>query len=160
MCRMQNAARLHSQKRASCSESAVGLLPCSHQADIRMRSHRLLRPMITSLLLVAKMFDASWLSRFFLTSLMHVVSINSKYQVVSNLIVTVWCNLIKTQVWFNLITDLYHDQRRLDSCHVNFSTNQITLFSTHLGWNFCLQNLHRVEKTSKNTHKYSYICIK
>ena len=34
---------LHSQKRASCSKSAAGLLPCCHQADIRMRSHRLLR---------------------------------------------------------------------------------------------------------------------
>ena len=30
-------------KRASCSKSAAGLLPCCHQADIRMRSHRLLR---------------------------------------------------------------------------------------------------------------------
>ena len=30
-------------KVASCSKSAVGLLPCCHQADIRMRSHRLLR---------------------------------------------------------------------------------------------------------------------
>ena len=30
-------------KRASCSKSAVGLLPCGHQADIRTRSHRLLR---------------------------------------------------------------------------------------------------------------------
>ena len=34
---------LHSQKRASCSKSAPGLLPCSHQADIRMRLHCLLR---------------------------------------------------------------------------------------------------------------------
>ena len=51
-------------------------------------------------------------------------------------------------------------QRRLDSCHVNFSTNQIALFFTHLGWDFCLENLHRTEKTSKNIHKYSYICIK
>ena len=25
---------------------------------------------------------------------------------------------------------------------------------------FCLQNLHRVEKTSTKTHKYSNICIK
>ena len=34
---------LHSQKRASCITSAAGLLPCCHEADIRMRSHRLLR---------------------------------------------------------------------------------------------------------------------
>ena len=34
---------VHSQKRASCITSAAGLLPCCHQADIRMRSHRLLR---------------------------------------------------------------------------------------------------------------------
>ena len=34
---------LLSQKRASCSKSAAGLLLCSHQADIRMRSYRLLR---------------------------------------------------------------------------------------------------------------------
>ena len=27
----------------NCSKSAAGLLPCCHQADIRMRSHRLLR---------------------------------------------------------------------------------------------------------------------
>ena len=33
---------LHSQTRASCSKSAAGLLSCCHQADIRMRSHRLL----------------------------------------------------------------------------------------------------------------------
>ena len=35
--------KLHSQKRASCSKSIAGLLLCCHQADIRMRSHRLLR---------------------------------------------------------------------------------------------------------------------
>ena len=34
---------LHSQECASFSESAAGLLPCCHQADIRMRSHCLLR---------------------------------------------------------------------------------------------------------------------
>ena len=34
---------IHGQKRASCSKSAAGLLPCCRQADIRMRSHRLLR---------------------------------------------------------------------------------------------------------------------
>ena len=34
---------LHSKKRANCNKSAAGLLPCSHQDDIRMRSHRLLR---------------------------------------------------------------------------------------------------------------------
>ena len=34
---------LHNQKHAICSKSAAGLLPCCHQADIRMRSHRLLR---------------------------------------------------------------------------------------------------------------------
>ena len=34
---------IHSQKRASCSKSATGLLPCCHQADIRMCSHRLPR---------------------------------------------------------------------------------------------------------------------
>ena len=34
---------LHIQKHAICSKSAAGLLPCCHQADIRMRSHRLLR---------------------------------------------------------------------------------------------------------------------
>ena len=37
------ASPIHSQKSASCSKSAAGLLPCCHQADIRMRSHRLLR---------------------------------------------------------------------------------------------------------------------
>ena len=31
------------KKCASCSKSAAGLLPCCHQDDIRMRSHRLLR---------------------------------------------------------------------------------------------------------------------
>ena len=35
--------KVHSQKPASCSKSPAGLWPCSHQADIRMRSHRLLR---------------------------------------------------------------------------------------------------------------------
>ena len=34
---------LHRQKRASCTKSAADLLPCCHQADLRMRSHRLLR---------------------------------------------------------------------------------------------------------------------
>ena len=34
---------VHSQKRASYSKSAVGLLPCCHEATFRMRSHRLLR---------------------------------------------------------------------------------------------------------------------
>ena len=34
---------LPSQKLTSYSKSAADLLPCSHQADIRMRSHRLLR---------------------------------------------------------------------------------------------------------------------
>ena len=34
---------INGQKRASCIKSAAGLLPCSRQADIRMRSHRLLR---------------------------------------------------------------------------------------------------------------------
>ena len=34
--------QLHSQKCASCSKSAAGLLPCSHQADIRIRPHRML----------------------------------------------------------------------------------------------------------------------
>ena len=52
------------------------------------------------------------------------------------------------------------NQRRLDSYHVNFSTNQIALFFTHLGWDFCLENLQRTEKTFKNIHKYLYICIK
>ena len=36
-------ALVHSQKRANCSTSAAGLLPCCHQADIRMCSHRLHR---------------------------------------------------------------------------------------------------------------------
>ena len=36
------SSRLHRQKLASCSKSATGLSPCYHQADIRMRSHRLL----------------------------------------------------------------------------------------------------------------------
>ena len=31
------------EKCKSCSKSAAGLLPCSHQADIRMRSHCLLQ---------------------------------------------------------------------------------------------------------------------
>ena len=30
-------------KSVSYSKSVAGLLPCSHQADIKMRSHRLLR---------------------------------------------------------------------------------------------------------------------
>ena len=34
---------VHSHKRASYSKSAAGLLPCSYQADITTRSHRLLR---------------------------------------------------------------------------------------------------------------------
>ena len=34
---------IHSQKRTSCSKSTACLLTGSHQADIRMRSHRLLR---------------------------------------------------------------------------------------------------------------------
>ena len=34
---------VHNQKRASCIKSAAGLLPCCHQADIRMRSHCLPR---------------------------------------------------------------------------------------------------------------------
>ena len=34
---------LHSQNRASCRKSVAGLLPCSHQDDIRMRSNPLLR---------------------------------------------------------------------------------------------------------------------
>ena len=38
-----NVGELRSQKHASYSKSAAGLLSCSHQADIRMRSHRLLR---------------------------------------------------------------------------------------------------------------------
>ena len=32
------------QQFTSCSKSGAGLLPCSRQADIGMRSHRLLRP--------------------------------------------------------------------------------------------------------------------
>ena len=32
-----------SMLQGNCSKSAVGLLPCCHQADIRMRSHCLLR---------------------------------------------------------------------------------------------------------------------
>ena len=39
----QTENAVHTQKRVSCSKSAIGVLPCSHQADIRMRSHRLLR---------------------------------------------------------------------------------------------------------------------
>ena len=35
---------LDSQKRTSCSRSAAGLLPCCHQIDIRIRSHRSLAP--------------------------------------------------------------------------------------------------------------------
>ena len=42
-CLLYDFNLLHSHKRASYSKSAAGLLPCSHQADIRMRSHRLLR---------------------------------------------------------------------------------------------------------------------
>ena len=34
---------LHSQKWASCSKSAAGLLSCSHQGDISIRSHCLFR---------------------------------------------------------------------------------------------------------------------
>ena len=40
---IMNKSLLHSKKRASWGKSAVGLLPCSHQADIWMRLHRLLR---------------------------------------------------------------------------------------------------------------------
>ena len=35
-------SNLHSKKCASCSKSPAGLLSCCHEADIRMRSHRLL----------------------------------------------------------------------------------------------------------------------
>ena len=35
--------QIHGQKCESCSKSATGLLPCCHQADIRMRVHLLLR---------------------------------------------------------------------------------------------------------------------
>ena len=34
---------VHIQTRVSCSKSPAGLLPCCHQADIRMGPHRLLR---------------------------------------------------------------------------------------------------------------------
>ena len=40
---MHGGLFIYNQKHASCSKSAAGLLPCCHQADIRMRSHRLLR---------------------------------------------------------------------------------------------------------------------
>ena len=36
-------AFIHGQKRAICSKSAISLLPRCRQADMRMRSHRLLR---------------------------------------------------------------------------------------------------------------------
>ena len=39
----KNEDILHCQKRASCSKSALTSLPCCHQADTSMRSHRLLR---------------------------------------------------------------------------------------------------------------------
>ena len=35
--------QVHSQKRTNCSKSAAGLLACSHQANVRMRSHHLFR---------------------------------------------------------------------------------------------------------------------
>ena len=43
LAKKYNHRYVHSQKRASCSKSAVGLLPCCYKTDIRMRSHRLLR---------------------------------------------------------------------------------------------------------------------
>ena len=49
----------------NCSKSAAGSLPCCHQVDIRMRSHRLLRGLMTSLLQVINSLAASWLSSFF-----------------------------------------------------------------------------------------------
>ena len=39
MCINQEHNHVHSQKR----KTAAGLVPCCHQADIRMRSHRLLQ---------------------------------------------------------------------------------------------------------------------
>ena len=39
---MKVQSEINSQKRTSYSKSVAGLLPGSHQADIRMRSHRLL----------------------------------------------------------------------------------------------------------------------
>ena len=36
---VQSSGKLHSQKGVSCSKSAACLLPCSHQADIKMRLH-------------------------------------------------------------------------------------------------------------------------
>ena len=52
---------IHSQKGTSCSKSVAGLLPCSHQANIRMRSHRLLQldDNNSSLLQVVNGLDAS-----------------------------------------------------------------------------------------------------
>ena len=40
---MKVQSEINSQKRTTYSKSAAGLLPGSHQADIRMRSHRLLQ---------------------------------------------------------------------------------------------------------------------
>ena len=46
------------QKRTTCSKSAAGFFPCSHQADIRMRSRRF-KASLTSLLQVVNKTDAS-----------------------------------------------------------------------------------------------------
>ena len=63
---------LLSQERATCSKSAVGLLPCSHQADIRMCSHCLLRLDDNKSLPGLMQVDCQ---DFLSTSLMQVVSI-------------------------------------------------------------------------------------
>ena len=63
--------RIHSRKEEICSKSATGFLTCSYQADIRMRSHRLLR-----LVQVDNRHDASCLA-FYLTRMINVVSTTS-----------------------------------------------------------------------------------
>ena len=45
-------------------------------------------------------------------------------------------------------------QRRLDSCHVKISTNEIALFSHRVCEDFWPSNLHWTQKYSKNIYKY------
>ena len=54
------SSTLHSQKHViAASLLHAGLLPCCHQVNIRMRSHRLLRGLMTSLLQVINSLAAS-----------------------------------------------------------------------------------------------------
>lgn len=81
-----------------CSWSFAGLLFCSHQADLRMRLHRLFRLddnccKLVSLLQVDNMLDASWLSRL----LLHQAWCKL-FQVASSLISTGLMQLVMTNL--------------------------------------------------------------